>query len=539
MNRYSPKEQKILRHFFTNLDRNIFVLINLPEVVKGALFSRYSRSAKDLRRMLLDEFLQEETGLRVGSKDIGSPLQIVDANKAEGFYDRVLVGYGDDSVAELAGVHVACENVSQLIAAKWIEDNRIGISPLEKSTRYVRFDEKDEKGKWKYYIDPDIAASRFKDLYIKTNDMLFQTYSTLIEPLSDYLQTRTPKDATISDRAYANVIKAKACDVLRQLLPCATLTNIGIYGNGRALEYTIVKMLTSPFAEVRKAALELKEELDKVIPSFVKRSTNQRGIEMQTYIKEGNALVDRFAKKLSVVNSNKPTKPFVKLVAYDKDVEDKVLIGFFYDQFGATYSDVKKAVSKMTKKDRGVFFKQYFDKRLHRTHKPGRAFEMTSYVFDIVSTISCYKDVQRHRQLSQYKQQFSADLGFDIPQELIDAGLVKPYTNAMEKAGDAWRKLTRQFPYQSQYVIPIGYHCRFLFKMTLREVSHLSELRSSMQGHPDYRFTAQEIAKQVREVHPLLGTLATHFVDFEKYELSRLEAEKRIDKKLAGLKGGP
>jgi thymidylate synthase ThyX len=137
---FTAAESALLARYFTNLDRPVFALRNLPEVVKGALFSRYSRTEKSLRRVLLDEFINEpESGFDQLSESSAEGDDMVAVRLAEEFYERVLVGYGDDSVAELAGAHVAVERVSTL-AAKALEDSRIGISPLEKSTRYVRFD---------------------------------------------------------------------------------------------------------------------------------------------------------------------------------------------------------------------------------------------------------------------------------------------------------------------------------------------------------------------------------------------------------------
>ncbi len=140
MPEFSEKESLVLNPYFTNLDKDIFALRNLPEVVKGALFSRYSRTTKSLRRVLLEEFIQDKQ--MAFDQIVNAPRvdETVGIRKAEEFYDRVLVGYGDDSVAELGGAHVALENVSN-VATKIIQDSRLGLSPLEKSTRYVYFNE--------------------------------------------------------------------------------------------------------------------------------------------------------------------------------------------------------------------------------------------------------------------------------------------------------------------------------------------------------------------------------------------------------------
>ena len=271
MEEFTQEEKEVLKPFFTNLDKPIFALVNLPEVVKGALFSRYSRSTKSLRRVLLDEFIMKpEMGFKeiVGFQTAKGEEQIVAVKKAEEFYDRVLVGYGDDSVAELGGANLACEQISQ-IAAKVIEAPRIGLSPLEKSTRYVWFNQK-INGQYQYVRDPVIMGSRFADLYIDTCDLLFDTYSRLTEPMTKWVMERFPKEESITDRAYNSAVRAKACDILRVFLPASTMTNVGLYGNGRAFEYLMVKMYAHPLAEIRQLAATIHEELSKVVPSFVK-----------------------------------------------------------------------------------------------------------------------------------------------------------------------------------------------------------------------------------------------------------------------------
>ena len=193
---FSESQLKIIQRFVTNTSSNIFVLRNLPEVIKGALFSRYSRSVLGLRSLLLKEFiLNEETAFEsiVGAKEeeeAGSEEQIVAIKKAQNFYDRILDGYGDDSIGELGGAHLAVENVS-MIAAKVIEDCRIGGSPLEKSTRYVYFDQKVE-GEYLFYREPVLMTSAYRDIYMETCNQLFDTYAKLIAPLSEKMEKNFP-----------------------------------------------------------------------------------------------------------------------------------------------------------------------------------------------------------------------------------------------------------------------------------------------------------------------------------------------------------
>src|SRR6202158_6297064 len=235
---FTPQEAAVLGRYFTNLDRPVFALRNLPEVVKGALFSRYSRTEKSLRRVLLDEFINEpDSGFDALATTTADADDMVAVRRAEEFYERVLVGYGDDSVAELAGAHVAVEGTSTL-AAKALEDSRIGISPLEKSTRYVRFDRPGPDGRFLFYRGPELAHPDYE----KGADALFAVYGGLVEKVTTAIRERFPIEAGETDRAWKAATRAKALDLLRGLLPAGALTNLGLFGHGRAFEALVTKM---------------------------------------------------------------------------------------------------------------------------------------------------------------------------------------------------------------------------------------------------------------------------------------------------------
>src|ERR1700716_2909171 len=216
---FNAAEARVLGRYFTNLERHVFALRNLPEVVKGALFSRYSRTEKSLRRVLLDEFINEpDSGFDALATSPGDTDDMVAVRRAEEFYERVLVGYGDDSVAELAGAHVAVERTSTL-AAKALEDSRIGISPLEKSTRYVRFDRPGQDGRFLFYRGPELAHPDYE----KAADALFTAYSGLVEDVTAAIRNRFPLEPGETDRAWKSATRAKALDLLRGLLPAGAL----------------------------------------------------------------------------------------------------------------------------------------------------------------------------------------------------------------------------------------------------------------------------------------------------------------------------
>ncbi|MFH1520993.1 MAG: FAD-dependent thymidylate synthase [Candidatus Micrarchaeota archaeon] len=527
MDEFSDEEKRLLEPFVSNIDKPVFTLTNLPEVVKGALFSRYSRSAKSLRRVLLDEFMLSP---EIGLKDIihslpkkqHSPVQ---TTKAEEFYERVLVGYGDDSVAELAGAHIALEGVS-IIATKIVEDARIGLSPLEKSTRYVYFDTKKD-GKWMYLREKTLMASEFAELYQETCDFCFQTYADLIPKVSEWVMKRSPKENDTTDRAYKSTIRAKTCDLLRGLLPASTLTNMGFFGDGRAYEYLLTKMFGDELAEIRELAGEMQTELSGIIPSFVKRSNGEFGILMQEYLKKVREETSSLISKYAGAEGGEG----VGLVEYEKNAEKKAITSIIYPHLQKPMNEIEKIVERMADEEKNAIIKAYIGERQNRRHRPGRAFEHIFYTFDICGNYGAYRDLHRHRILTQQRQTLTPYLGYKIPDEIIQAGFEKEFRAVMGKTKETYEKIEKKYPKEAQYIVPLAYNIRWYMKLNLREAYHLLELRSAMQGHRDYREIAQRMFKEIEKVHPHLASGMT-FMDMKDYEFERLEAEKRIDKRL-------
>lgn len=520
----NDNEKQLVKPYFSNVDKNIYVLTNLPEVIMGTLFSRYSRSDKTARRLLLDEFLQnKDISAIIGTS--GTPIETLNLKKAEDFYNRVLVGYGDDSVAELAGVHIACENISSL-AADILTDSRVGISPLEKSARYVLFDKKID-GKYLWYEEPTIMASKHADVYRETMDLLFDSYVKWLPIVTSYVREVTPKQDDTTQRAYENATRAKACDILKNLLPAGRLTNIGLFGNGRAFEHLLTRLYSYETKEAELIANEMTEELAKVIPSFVKRA------EKSPYVTSTRHNMESFFKNLPEIPPENITGSYTKLVEYDKDGENSVLAAMLYSYSSAPFDKLLDTVRGMSPEQKEKLINSYMSGRRHRRDKPGRAYENLFYTFEICSNYGMFRDLHRHRQLSMGREMLTTDLGYDMPKELHDIGLAEEFSNVLNKAKIAHDQIRKDLPFESQYIVPRAYRMRWYMKMNLREVYHITELRSSKQGHPDYRKIAQQMKVLVDKVHPLLTRYS--FVDMNEYALPRLESEKRIDQKLAML----
>lgn len=535
MNEFSEEERRQLEPFVSNLDKPVFALMNLPEVVKGALFSRYSRSSKSLRRVLLDEFLvSEELGLKEMLGDMPRERKgrdMVQTRKAEEFYERVLVGYGDDSVAELAGAHIALEDIS-IIATKIVEDARIGLSPLEKSTRYVYFDNRDESGRWRYVREKTIMGSEFAAIYEKACDHCFQTYADLIPKISGFVMERIPQDDKTSERAYKSAIRAKTCDILRGLLPASTKTNMGFFGDGRAFEYLLTKMYADDLAEIRDLGSAMQQELSAVIPSFVRRANDKYGVSMQGYIRATRADMRRIASRPEYRGTG--ITECTTLVGYDKDAERKILVTALYPFVQKPMHEIESIVDKMSKEDKTALIKAYINERGNRRHRPGRAFEMAYYTFDICANFGAYRDLHRHRILTQQRQQLTPHLGYKLPQEIKDSGYENEFRDVMEQAKNAYEEIAAKHRTEAQYVVPLAYNIRWHMTMNLREAYEMLELRSGMQGHADYRHVAQEMFRAIERVHPILSS-GMIFMDMKDYPMARLESEKRIDEKLGEM----
>ncbi|MBS3069469.1 FAD-dependent thymidylate synthase [Candidatus Micrarchaeota archaeon] len=542
MEQFTESERSIISQFCTNTDKPVFALVNLPEVVCGALFSRYSRSTKSLRRVLLDEFINNpETGFaEVAKFAAGSGNSaLVATRKAEEFYERVLVGYGDDSVAELGGAHLAVEDVSN-IATKVMQDARIGVSPLEKSTRYVHFNQKTD-GKYRYLREERIMQSPFADEYTSAMDLLFDTYSKLNEPLTNAMQEKYPNESQASERAYASSIRAKVCDMLRCLLPASTLTNTGLYGNGRAFEYMLLRMHASPLSEIKATAEGMQSELNLVIPSFVRRANDKYGQATQQYMNETNATVKKTLASYELTE-NASARPNaagdatgVELVHYDSDAENKVLAAILFEHSEKSLAQLYSLAQKMPKEEKEKILLAYMGGRANRRQKPSRAFENAHYCFSLCGNFGMYRDLHRHRILTQFRQPLSTQHGFEMPHELIEYGHEKEVREAVETAASLQVRMKEKMPLESQYAVPMGYRLRWYMNMNLREAYHFIELRSMPQGHIDYRRMVQQMYLKIKNVHPVFAS-GMKFVDMSEGGLERLDAEKKTDKKLEELK---
>ena len=522
---FTSDEVDALRPYFTNTDRPVFALINLPETVKGAMFARYSRSAKSLRRLFLDEFR--------GDVPAGAEMaQPTGTDRADRLYARVLNEYGDDSVAQLGSAHVACEGVSNILT-KVLEWGRL-MAYLEQSTRYVPYTDR-PNGRWKYHVPAEVAGTPLASEFARTMDYAFEVYARWIPAMEAHFRAKYPKAASDSDGVYRSVIRAKALDTLRGLLPAATTSNVGLFGTGQAFEALLLRMFAHPLEEVRAHATLMLTELRKVIPAFLTRvDVAERGRAWTAYWRETRETVhDVTAKALTGIDPE--PRPEVTLTDWDPDGEVKVIAAALYAQSDLPDDQLLAVARELTPEQRAEVLGATVGDRANRRHKPGRAWERTDYRFDVCCDFGAFRDLQRHRPLTIEWQRLTTEHGFDTPAAIDEAGLRGEWDRAMEASAAMERDLRDAgMGEAAQYAVAMAYRIRFVMQMNAREAMHLTELRSQPQGHPTYRRVAQEMHRLIVNVHPTLGAAFT-YLSHEDVDLERLEAERRTEVKRNAL----
>lgn len=521
---FTSEELIILRQYVTNTDSPVFALINLPEVVKGALFARYSRSSKSLRRLLLDEFMEDLPQITVSHQE--------SYRRSQALYERVFNEYGDDSVAQLGSAHIACEGASNVLT-KILERGRL-MSYLEQSTRYVPYNDRVE-GLWKYHI-PDELQGTLREHYCKVLDSAFETYSRLLEIMEAYYRARFPLDSATPLGAYNRTIRAKALDSLRGLLPAATRSNLGIYGSGQAFEMLLLRMRASVLSETRSFARLIFSELQKVIPSFVARVDRlDRGVAWSEYLAKTEEATNEIAAKL-LDSTNEPLTSEVTLTDFDPNGEIKVVAAALYSVSALPDAELLAQARKMTVDDRSAILKAYIGNRQNRRHRPGRAFERTHYRFDITADYGAFRDLQRHRMLTIEWQTLSPDLGYILAEAIEEAGVLDDWNRVMDASAELHHSLiSHNYHELAPYAVSMAYRIRFYMEMNAREAMHIIELRTAPQGHASYRRVCQEMHRLVAEQaghHAIADAML--FANHEQVDLERLEAEKGSQIKVRG-----
>jgi thymidylate synthase ThyX len=527
---FTPEESRALAPYFTNTDRPVFVLTNLPETVKGALFARYSRSAKSVRRLFLDEFHGE---IGANGEGVAPQTREVGTVRADKLYARVLSEYGDDSVAQLGGAHIACEGVSNVLT-KVLEWGRL-MAYLEQSTRYVPYTGRPD-GRWKYHVPAELDGSPLRAAFIRTLDLAFDTYASLIPAMEAHFRAKYPQSPEDSDAVYKSVVRAKALDTLRGLLPAATTSNVGLFGTGQAYEALLLRMFAHPLHEVRDCGQQMLTELRHVIPAFLARLDQpNRGGRWIEYLAGTRRGFDAIAEPFLAEAATAP-RGEVTLTDFDPEGETKVVAAALYSSSTLPDDQLLAIARRISADERAALLRAYVGTRANRRHKPGRAFERTSYRFDILADYGAFRDLQRHRLLTLEWQPLSARHGYVEPAAIEEAGALADWRAVMEQSADLYEQLTaRGLREVAPYAVVMAYRVRFYMDMNAREAMHVIELRTSPQGHPSYRRVCQLMHRAIADTagHRAIAA-AMQFVDHSEVELERLQSERSMERKRSG-----
>lgn len=551
---YSRDDEWQLRPFFTNLDRSVYVpLIFSPEVI-GALCSRTSRAADDLRMVFLREYLAPFLEPQQGPKETEDewrdrlqygaevdalirflhehPLETMFSNpRARSFYVKWLAQYGDDSIAQMAGTHLVFGSLSQ-VAIKHFEDQRIGLAPIEKSTRYVNYAEK-IRGHYRYYTDPTLAVLGLADAYRSAMDHAFATYEQLLPRLTAWLHERFPNEKL-------SVVEKKAFDTLRGLLPMATLSQVSFYGNGQAFEYLINRASRHHLGEIRWAAERAYEELSLVIPSLLRRIKNPDSADLvrnyQDYLAGHSTRMEPLARAPAMQVGKHPDAAMtVNLVEYDPEGQEKILAGLLYEatENHAPWTEMLNRVRAMSPSEQRAVLDAGLAGRTERWQKVPRAFEHAYVRFEIVMNIGAWRDLHRHRMLTQQRQMFSCRHGYDIPEDVVAAGLDREFREAVERVAEIHERIAAKDPYLAQYAVTLAHRVRFLQWENLRQCFWEMELRTIPEGHPDYRAIEQAKFRCLEKAYPLIAERMR--VNLGSYDFARRGQEEKIQARLREL----
>jgi thymidylate synthase ThyX len=521
---FTEAERARIAPHVTNLDRPVFALVSLPETVKGALFARYSRYPGTLRRLFLDEF--------AGSlPPAADAWDATEGEHAAALYERIFVGYGDDSVAQLGGLHVACEWVSNVLT-KVLQRPRLAAY-LEQSTRYIPYDAPIPSGGYRYYRDATLGPQ-----YTRAMDDLFGIYSASLPRVMAWADVTFPPPGGEPTAAHRRAVQAKALDLLRGLLPAASLSHMGIYASGQTYEQLILHLLAHPLPEARAYGRMILDEVKAVIPSFVARVERpDRGGTWIEYLQARETAAERWVARLGLDRraAAQGSRPSVRLLHVDGD-EDALLAALVFEAAGIGEEETRIRLSALRPDERAALLSDLVGRRENRRLRPGRGFEALRYRFEIVSDYGAFRDLQRHRMLTVQWQRLTPHLGADVPEEVEAAGCGDEMSRAYEISRGEWERLAAEGrEREALYALCLGFRIRYVLDLNAREAMQLIELRSGREGHPSYRAVAHEMHRLIGEVHPAVAAAMAHVDTEAEPRLERMLSEMRTQAKLEAL----
>ena len=508
--------KEYLKDIVTNVDGDVYAFTSTMSPVKvAAAMARLSRRGDDMRITILDEF-SESNG------------------KDEKMLQRVITGYGDDSVQQLVGQHVVVEGASNLLTKK-LEWGRLAAY-LEQSTRYIYFDQKDASGKYKYFT-PENFDKKTAKKFNSSMDELFDLYSDLVHKLTTYISEKSSTPKEERDGAWRAATRAQACDAARPVLPVSTKSTVGIFASAQALESLIMHLLSDELTESQLTGQKILEESRKVLPIFLERADRpDRGGAITAYRANTRNTVNKLSKEY-LTTKLAAENPAVQLTDIWPRNELDLVSDMLYEHSNLPLEEIRNQVEGWTYDKKVSVFKAYMGDRLNRRHRPGRALEKAHYSWDLVCDYGIFRDLQRHRIVDDLEwQSLTPRYGYDVPKVVEDSGLSDVFDKCFDISLELYSYLQSEgYDLEAQYATLLGHKMRWKITYNAREAFHFHELRTSPQGHPGYRKLVLEMHEKLAEVHPLMAESMKFVNQGEDPELARLAAEKYTQYKLSQL----
>lgn len=514
---------------FSNYDKNVFIINLKKQIDRGALMSRYSRAHDlDIRALWEKEFKNNP-------------------ERGEKFYERVFVEYGDESIAELVNAQVGVQNVSNLVT-KIIEEGRIGLSYIEKSSRYVSYlDKKDGRFLYLEASKTGLPESMW-NMYEEECDFLFESYSAILNGVINELYKEYPMEnmkfefqgkeytydeiksqyGDIVKKAYESAIRSRGLDEARYLLPSSTLTNLGISGNARAYIRLLYRLLSSHLPEARNIGIELKKELTPFLTKLIDSMDKDYGLQQLDYEKSMNSV--------QFMDEEGYFREEVKLLKFpeDEDASKKLAAAYLFQRSNLDYSTLEKKINLKEIKISPII-NEIASRRKNRRNKVGREAENLPYSFEIATNFGAFREIQRHRTMTIIRKPLTVKFGYQIPPTVLkNKELLELFNDAMKRSAETYFKLKEYDINLAQYAVTFAHIYPIYIVANLREIIYFTELRSTPQAHFDLRRISQNIYKEIEKVNPSITPLFK-FVDHNEYPLGRLRAEIRKEKKLKDL----
>ncbi len=449
----------------------------------------------DRKIYLLDpQKLKPETIAVAFAKTSRSPLpfseiaaELTDEKSAE-FHEKWVVGYGHASVAEHAVLHIAIENVSRL-AIETIESNRLA-SYTEKSTRYQKWSAN------QFITPPELDGHPLLLPYQETCRLLFQTYQQALPVLQSYVAQKNPRQPQESEAAWERRTRSEYVDVCRFLLPAASVANVGVTINARALEHALRKMHSHPLAEVQAIGAEVQAVSQVEVPTLIKY------VEPVAYLARARRELGEATHRLPAASAGEPD--WCQLVHCDPEGENRLLAAALYRFGDIDYTQAIAGVEGLPPEEKRRLAQALIG-NLERFDIPLRELEHITFSFDLLLDQGAFFELKRHRMLTLTPQGLTGRLGYAMPQAIVAAGFESPYRQAMEAAQRTYERLFEFDPEVASYMVPNAFNRRALITLNLRSAYHLIGLRAAENAHFSIRRVAYRMAERLQERLPLLA----------------------------------